>query len=317
MYNFERIKETAYHEAGHFIMSRILNSEYFNRTETEEITIIQKKNILGSVKHSLLNFEDVQYYQELFESGYDPDLEEELDFEDLTYHFDIIEGAIRLALAGVAGEIIFHEENLGQVFTEDQLKFCLNEWLSGTDRIMAIAYYEIIGRQIDSKDLDQLFDMFNRTISELRLYKDWLDRISTRLLANKTLKKEQLKKLDEAVDYCIEVTKARRIYYKRKEGLPPYTKLITKSGKYGNPFSVLKYGNEESLILYRIYLEDKIIENPCFLEPLVGFNLACNCKEDDSCYVDILLEIIKKLYRDNPQTPLIIERNNKVYDNAS
>jgi hypothetical protein len=79
--------------------------------------------------------------------------------------------------------------------------------------------------------------------------------------------------------------------------LPPNTRLVTRAGRslgYGNPYSVKEYGREESLRLYRIYLMTRLYEDPAFLEPLKGYNLACYCKLDEPCHADIILEYIEE-----------------------
>lgn len=81
----------------------------------------------------------------------------------------------------------------------------------------------------------------------------------------------------------------RKNYY---EKLPRNTKLVALSSRWGNRF------NDDNLTLslarYEIWLQGKLREEPAFLEPLRGFNLACYCPLDQSCHVDILLEFLSK-----------------------
>jgi hypothetical protein len=59
--------------------------------------------------------------------------------------------------------------------------------------------------------------------------------------------------------------------------------------RWGNPFVVGIDGNlEEVMIKYRDWLQKKLEDDPNFLEPLRGKNLACWCPLDRPCHVDIL-----------------------------
>ena len=95
---------------------------------------------------------------------------------------------------------------------------------------------------------------------------------------------------------------SKRIYFNRYAGekLPPNSKLVTRGSKYGNPYSVGdkpgQYTREEALRLYRIYLDQAIKNNTLDLSPLIGKDLACNCKLSEACHVDILLEKIDSHY---------------------
>jgi len=82
----------------------------------------------------------------------------------------------------------------------------------------------------------------------------------------------------------------RKGYYDK---LPPNTKLVARPNKkYGNPFSLKEYTLEESLRLYREWLDKKLQENPDYLKPLKGFDLACYCKLDQKCHADIILKML-------------------------
>jgi len=78
------------------------------------------------------------------------------------------------------------------------------------------------------------------------------------------------------------------------EKMPPNTKKVDRSTKYGNPFKLDEFSREDSLRLYKIYLDWVVDKKKLLsLKELKGFNLACSCKLDENCHVDILLDKIK------------------------
>lgn len=77
------------------------------------------------------------------------------------------------------------------------------------------------------------------------------------------------------------------------EKMPPNTKKVDRSTIYGNPFTLDEFSREDSLRLYRIYLDFVLRKKILDIEPLRGYNLACSCKLDENCHVDLLLEKIK------------------------
>lgn len=91
---------------------------------------------------------------------------------------------------------------------------------------------------------------------------------------------------------------SKRIHFNRYKGdkLPPEAILVNRSSRWGNPYKVSEYGRAEALRLYRIYLEDKLREEPGYLLPLIGKDIACNCALSEDCHGDILLEKIREIY---------------------
>lgn len=77
------------------------------------------------------------------------------------------------------------------------------------------------------------------------------------------------------------------------EKMPPNTKKVDRSTKYGNPFKLDEFSREDSLRLYKIYIDWVIDKKILDIEPLRGYNLACGCKLDENCHADILLEKLK------------------------
>jgi hypothetical protein len=78
------------------------------------------------------------------------------------------------------------------------------------------------------------------------------------------------------------------------EKMPPNTKKVDRSTKYGNPFKLEEFSREDALKLYKIYLDWVVDKKKLLsLEPLRNYNLACSCKLDENCHVDILLDKLK------------------------
>ena len=77
-------------------------------------------------------------------------------------------------------------------------------------------------------------------------------------------------------------------------------KRIDRSSRWGNPFKLIKHGGpytlEESLRAYDLWLDERLEENPDFLEPLRGYDLGCPCKEGYRCHGDIILRKMHVLY---------------------
>lgn len=86
----------------------------------------------------------------------------------------------------------------------------------------------------------------------------------------------------------------RRIQCRRSRGwhLPSNTIYVDRPSRWGNPFRIGVDGNrEEVLSKYRKWLTQVLVEDPDFLEPLRGKDLACFCATDESCHAEILLEL--------------------------
>jgi len=70
-------------------------------------------------------------------------------------------------------------------------------------------------------------------------------------------------------------------------------RLVARPTRWGNPFPLSEHTREESIRRYAIWLEERLAEEPEFLEPLRGYHLGCFCSLDLPCHVDLLL---KRLY---------------------
>lgn len=83
-----------------------------------------------------------------------------------------------------------------------------------------------------------------------------------------------------------------RIQRRRTKGwrMPENTVYVGRGSKYGNPFPVPQYDLDESLFLYRRYLEKGIKNGTIDLKPLIGKDLCCWCRLNSPCHADIILE---------------------------
>ncbi len=97
----------------------------------------------------------------------------------------------------------------------------------------------------------------------------------------------------------------QRIQRKRLKGLrlPANAVSVTRPGRWGNPFKVgdryqHSHGSisdaltlETCLQVFETYARDRMEEEPGWLEPLRGKDLACYCPEGAACHADILLRL--------------------------
>lgn len=92
----------------------------------------------------------------------------------------------------------------------------------------------------------------------------------------------------------------KRIQRKRTKGwrMPPNTVYVGRGSKWGNPFTVEKYGREGAVDMFIQYVGHP--NSPLEFEPedireLIGKNLACWCREDQHCHGDFLLSYAKAI----------------------
>lgn len=82
--------------------------------------------------------------------------------------------------------------------------------------------------------------------------------------------------------------------------LPPNTKKVDRSTRYGNPYKVGdkegEFSRAHALNLYKIYLDEAVKNNLIDIERLKGYDLACSCNLEDNCHADILINKINELY---------------------
>jgi len=92
------------------------------------------------------------------------------------------------------------------------------------------------------------------------------------------------------------------------------TKYVGRGTQWGNPYVIERHGNcwgvfrngvlvapfqetkgEAATVacdLYRAYAWQELSDDPEWLQPLRGCNLACWCGDDDPCHVDVIFEIL-------------------------
>jgi hypothetical protein len=89
----------------------------------------------------------------------------------------------------------------------------------------------------------------------------------------------------------------KRIQRKRSKGwkMPPNAVYVGRPTKWGNPYKIGVDGNREEVIAkYREWLKKKLEEDPTFLDPLKGKDLACWCPLNKPCHADVILEFLKE-----------------------
>jgi len=97
----------------------------------------------------------------------------------------------------------------------------------------------------------------------------------------------------------------KRIQQRRTKGwrMPPNSKSVAGSGKWGNPYDWRKYGCEQAIEKYREGILGKDLLSKRGkelarvgkdLSELRGKNLACFCKIGEPCHADVLLELANK-----------------------
>lgn len=111
----------------------------------------------------------------------------------------------------------------------------------------------------------------------------------------------------------------KRIQRKRTKGwrLPEGAVIVTRPGKWGNPYRVgerhpdfihcPEAGIESPPVenatiavkLFRRYALGRLTDEPRWLEPLRGKDLACWCAPDKPCHADVLLELSNKTEDDD------------------
>ena len=86
----------------------------------------------------------------------------------------------------------------------------------------------------------------------------------------------------------------KRIQRRRTRGwrMPEDAVYVGRPTRWGNPF---RGERTKAIELYRFWLKRRISENPSFLDPLIGKNLACRCPLDRPCHADVILEFLKEL----------------------
>jgi len=87
----------------------------------------------------------------------------------------------------------------------------------------------------------------------------------------------------------------KRIQRKRTAGwrMPTNTVYVGRPTIYGNPYKIDDWG-WNAIPMYEKWLRQKILNEPHFLDPLIGHDLACWCPLDKPCHADIILKILSE-----------------------
>src|SRR5579884_3597602 len=80
--------------------------------------------------------------------------------------------------------------------------------------------------------------------------------------------------------------------------LPGNAVYVGRGSRWGNPFKIGQHGDRAEVIrLYRRWLWRVLQQDPAFLAPLVGCDLACWCAPAP-CHAHVLVSAILWRYRD-------------------
>ena len=100
------------------------------------------------------------------------------------------------------------------------------------------------------------------------------------------------------------MTNQSRIQLKRTSGwrMPPNAVKVTRPGPWGNPYKVgvdSEFGIppdvETAVMFFRAYAAERIVQEPDWLDDLIGKDLACWCKAGEICHADVLIEMVKRI----------------------
>jgi hypothetical protein len=64
---------------------------------------------------------------------------------------------------------------------------------------------------------------------------------------------------------------------------------------FGNPFDYKVYGRRHAVALYKKWLDERLEDQPHFLDELYGEDIGCFCPEDtpeDECHAHVILGVI-------------------------
>ena len=82
----------------------------------------------------------------------------------------------------------------------------------------------------------------------------------------------------------------KRIQQFRGQKLPAGARSVARPSRWGNPYRSEVYGRTEAIGLYREHAKRRLAQDPSWLDPLKGHDLACYCRLDEPCHADVLLE---------------------------
>lgn len=84
-----------------------------------------------------------------------------------------------------------------------------------------------------------------------------------------------------------------RVQLRRTKGWrkPEGAVVVSRPGKWGNPFSVEEFGREDAVRLHRDWLLSLPDIMALARTELAGKDLACWCPPDQPCHADVLLKV--------------------------
>ena len=90
-----------------------------------------------------------------------------------------------------------------------------------------------------------------------------------------------------------------RLQWERGKKLPPGARLVIKESQWRNPFRVSVYGQDGAVVVFRRHVESMTpLARMIWLRPLQDDKsitaLACTCKPDEPCHVDVLIEYLSR-----------------------
>ncbi|KKK92049.1 hypothetical protein LCGC14_2706860 [marine sediment metagenome] len=87
-----------------------------------------------------------------------------------------------------------------------------------------------------------------------------------------------------------------KVLNKRTDNIPPEAIYVGRPSKWGNPFNVVVHTlsqHEAAVDYFRAYAEERLVNEPAWLEPLRGKDLVCWCKPLP-CPADLLVALANR-----------------------
>ena len=82
----------------------------------------------------------------------------------------------------------------------------------------------------------------------------------------------------------------RRFQYRPRLQLPPNTVYVGRPTRWGNPYTVRKWGLGKALEMFKAHIAKDFALQNLVRQELRGKNLACWCGLDKDCHADVLLK---------------------------
>ena len=275
-----------------------------------------------------------RYDPENTDDSYNPaplrDDEPDIDPETIESYKDEVRRDIKMRMAGLGSEIIYQsrDTDIGDAFLNRYLINNRNQ----PDIKISIEHNTDIGEQTPQDGIRPLVKYLMEAISDLRPLWGKVVKVARLLDEHRELRGKTLDKLAQDIFNYIEVRNMKRLYSRAtnrwelhrdpdRKGITTIINPITpepieeirkefgedapefyfdsykeKLPDWSNPYRAEEYGKEESLRLYRVWLDKMLKRKPNYLRPLIGDTLACSCKPGEPCHGDIIIEKLKEKY---------------------